>query len=41
MDFELLHKAIVNRWFAEFWGEQSNLAIMDELASVDGCWNTR
>jgi hypothetical protein len=35
MDLELLHKAIVNRWFAEFWGEQSNLAIVDELASAD------
>jgi hypothetical protein len=35
MDFELLHKAIVNRWFAEFWREQSNLAIVDELASAD------
>lgn len=35
MDFELLHKAIVNRWLAEFWGEQSNLEIVDELASAD------
>jgi SnoaL-like polyketide cyclase len=35
MDLELLHKAIVNRWFAEFWGEQSNMAIVDELASAD------
>lgn len=35
MDFELLHKAIVNRWFTEFWGEQANLAIVDELSSAD------
>jgi hypothetical protein len=35
MDLELLHKAIANRWFAEFWGEQPNLSIVDELASVD------
>jgi hypothetical protein len=35
MDTEPLHKAIVNRWFAEFLGEQSNLSIVDELASVD------
>jgi hypothetical protein len=35
MDSEPLHKAIVNRWFGEFWGEQSNLSVVDELASVD------
>jgi hypothetical protein len=35
MDSELLYKAIVNRWFAEFWGERSNLAIVDEIASAD------
>lgn len=35
MDCELLHKAIVNRWFDGFWGEQSNVTIVDELASAD------
>jgi len=29
------NKAIVGRWFTEFWGKTCNLAIVDELASPD------
>src|SRR5437660_11159173 len=29
------NKAVVGRWFTEFWGETCNLAIVDELAAPD------
>ena len=29
------NKAIVGRWFTEFWGEKCNLAVVDELAAPD------
>jgi predicted ester cyclase len=29
------NKAIVGRWFTDFWGETCNLAIVDELAAPD------
>jgi predicted ester cyclase len=29
------NKAIVGRWFTEFWGETCNLAVVDELAAPD------
>jgi predicted ester cyclase len=29
------NKAIVGRWFTEFWGETCNLGIVDELAAPD------
>ena len=29
------NKAIVGRWFKDFWGETCNLAIVDELAAPD------
>jgi len=29
------NKAIVGRWFTEFWGKQVNLAVVDEIASPD------
>ena len=29
------NKALVGRWFAEFWGKTCNLAIVDELAASD------
>jgi predicted ester cyclase len=29
------NKAIVGRWFTEFWGKKFNLAIVDEIASPD------
>jgi predicted ester cyclase len=27
------NKAVVGRWFTEFWGEKVNLAVVDELAA--------
>ena len=35
MSKESDNKAIVGRWFADFWGETGNLAIVDELAHPD------
>ncbi|AYB34638.1 ester cyclase [Chryseolinea soli] len=32
---EEINKAIVGRWFTDFWGETCNLGIVDELASPD------
>ena len=32
---EEINKAIVGRWFTDFWGETCNLNIVDELASSD------
>jgi predicted ester cyclase len=29
------NKAVVGRWFTEFWGKPCNLGIVDELASPD------
>ena len=29
------NKAIVGRWFTEFWGDTCNLAVVDELAAPD------
>ncbi len=29
------NKAIVGRWFTEFWGKTCNLGVVDELASPD------
>jgi len=29
------NKAIVARWFTDFWGEEPNLAVVDELAAPD------
>jgi predicted ester cyclase len=29
------NKAVVGRWFAEFWGPEYNSAVIDELASPD------
>jgi predicted ester cyclase len=29
------NKAIVGRWFTEFWGKEVNLAVVDEIASPD------
>jgi hypothetical protein len=29
------NKAIVGRWFTEFWGKEFNPAIIDELAAPD------
>src|SRR5260370_26870413 len=35
MSKEQENKAIVGRWFTEFWGPTCNLAIVDELAAAD------
>ena len=35
MSKEQDNKAIVGRWFTEFWGETCNLDIVDELAAHD------
>lgn len=35
MSKEQENKAIVGRWFKEFWGKPCNLAIVDELAAPD------
>ena len=29
------NKAVVVRWFTEFWGKDVNLAVVDEIASPD------
>jgi hypothetical protein len=29
------NKAIIGRWFTEFWGKNVNLSVVDELASAD------
>jgi predicted ester cyclase len=33
MSKEMNNKAVVGRWFSEFWGKQVNLAIVDEIAA--------
>ncbi len=33
MDSEMLNKAIVARWFAAFWGDAYDPAIVDEMAA--------
>jgi hypothetical protein len=33
MSKESDNKAIVGRWFTDFWGEKCNLGIVDELAA--------
>ena len=35
MSKEEYNKAIVGRWFSEFWGKEVNLAVVDEIASPD------
>jgi len=29
------NKAVVGRWFTEFWGRTVNLAVIDEIAAPD------
>jgi predicted ester cyclase len=29
------NKAVVGRWFTDFWGKQLNLAVIDEIAAPD------
>jgi SnoaL-like polyketide cyclase len=33
MNQEMANKAVVGRWFTEFWGKQVNLAVVDEIAA--------
>jgi hypothetical protein len=35
MSKEENNKAIVGRWFKDFWGKACNLGIVDELAAPD------
>ena len=35
MSKESDNKAIVGRWFTDFWGETCNLGIVDELSAPD------
>lgn len=35
MSKESDNKAVVGRWFTDFWGEKCNLAIVDDLAAPD------
>jgi hypothetical protein len=29
------NKAVVGRWFTDFWGKDVNLAVIDEIAAPD------
>jgi hypothetical protein len=35
------NKAVVGRWFTEFWGKSVNLAVVDEIAAPDMLLNIR
>ena len=35
MSTEADNKAVVGRWFTEFWGRDANLAVVDEIAAPD------
>src|SRR5580698_2743962 len=35
MGKETSNKAVVGRWFTEFWGKNVNLAVVDEIAAPD------
>lgn len=35
MSKEEQNKAVVGRWFTEFWGKNPNLAVIDEIAAPD------
>jgi len=35
MSKEQDNKAIVGRWFTDFWGEKCNLSVVDEIAAPD------
>ena len=35
MSKEADNKAVVGRWFTEFWGEKCNLGVVDDLAAPD------
>jgi len=29
------NKAVVGKWFTEFWGKSANLGVVDEIAAPD------
>jgi hypothetical protein len=35
MSKEAVNKAVVGRWFTDFWGKNVNLAVVDEIVSPD------
>jgi len=35
MSKETTNKAVVGRWFNEFWGREVNLAVIDEIGAPD------
>jgi hypothetical protein len=35
MSKETNNKAVVGRWFTDFWGKDVNLAVIDEIAAPD------
>ena len=35
------NKAVVGRWFTDFWGKTCNLSVVDEIAAPDMLLNTR
>ncbi len=35
MSKETDNKAVVGRWFTEFWGKAPNLKVIDEIAAPD------
>jgi predicted ester cyclase len=35
MDKQVQNKAVVGRWFTDFWGKKCNLAVIDEIAAPD------
>jgi hypothetical protein len=41
MSKEQDNKAVVGRWFTEFWGKRVNLEVVDEIAAPACCSNTR
>ena len=41
MSKEAENKAVVGRWFTDFWGRNVNLAVIDEIAAPDMLLNIR
>jgi hypothetical protein len=41
MNREEDNKAVVSRWFTEFWGKEVNLAVIDEIAAPNMLLNIR
>ena len=35
MSKQAANKAVVGRWFTDFWGKSVNLAVVDEIAAPD------